>query len=119
MTIDTVTGCSARGHAEVVSADAVVEVVLEVVAILQAGPQELLWTQYRATADLMAELRRLADRVAAGDHAAVNDLKLLFAPTGTLQTVSIDSGWGFAYLDLAERFDKASVILVREWAGSS
>jgi hypothetical protein len=34
-------------------------------------------------------------------------LIVLFAPTGPIQEVSISSGWGNEFLDLAERFDRA------------
>jgi len=30
----------------------------------------------------------------------------LFAPTGPIQEVSLSSGWGQEFLELAERFDK-------------
>jgi hypothetical protein len=36
------------------------------------------------------------------------DLSVLFAPTGPIQEVSVSSGWGEAFLELAERFDRAA-----------
>ncbi|MET7426496.1 hypothetical protein [Dactylosporangium sp. NPDC005555] len=32
---------------------------------------------------------------------------ILFAPTGPIQEVAISSGWGDAFLELADRFDAA------------
>lgn len=34
-------------------------------------------------------------------------LAILFAPTGPIQEVAISSGWGDAFLELADRFDAA------------
>ena len=34
-------------------------------------------------------------------------LRVLFAPTGPIQEVSISSGWGQEFLALADRFDRA------------
>ena len=36
----------------------------------------------------------------------VEVLKLLFAPTGSIQEVSISSGWGQEFLSLSARFDE-------------
>jgi ferredoxin len=36
------------------------------------------------------------------------DLSVLFAPTGPIQEVGVSSGWGEAFLELAERFDRAA-----------
>jgi hypothetical protein len=35
------------------------------------------------------------------------ELRVLFAPTGPIQEVSVSSGWGDAFLELADRFDDA------------
>jgi hypothetical protein len=39
-------------------------------------------------------------------------MEVLFAPTGPIQEVSISSGWGEAFLSLAERFDAAMAMAV-------
>ena len=33
-------------------------------------------------------------------------IRVLFAPTGPIQEVSLSSGWGHEFIKLAERFDK-------------
>jgi hypothetical protein len=35
------------------------------------------------------------------------DLRVLFAPTGPIQEVSLSSGWAWEFLATAERFDRA------------
>jgi hypothetical protein len=54
------------------------------------------------------ELVILSRRVEHGDLQALDRLGILFAPTGTLQEVSIDSGWGDEFLDVASDFDRAA-----------
>ena len=41
-----------------------------------------------------------------GSSLNVNELKLLFLPTGPLQETSIDNGWGDEFLELASEFDE-------------
>jgi hypothetical protein len=42
------------------------------------------------------------------DYSRLPDLTLLFAPTGSIQEVSVSSGWGDQFLTMADRFDKAA-----------
>jgi hypothetical protein len=42
------------------------------------------------------------------DTSRLPELKVLFAPTGSIQEVSVSSGWGEEFLGLAARFDKAA-----------
>jgi len=35
-------------------------------------------------------------------------MRVLFAPTGPIQEVSLSSGWGDAFLKIAEQFDRAA-----------
>ena len=50
----------------------------------------------------------LSRRVENGDLQALDRLEILFAPTGMLQEVSTDSGWGDEFLDVASDFDRAA-----------
>ncbi|HEY2586959.1 MAG TPA: hypothetical protein VGI81_14535 [Tepidisphaeraceae bacterium] len=57
-----------------------------------------------------AALAEIAAHVASLDAGKLPpklDLTVLFAPTGPIQEVSESSGWGNAFLALAERFDHA------------
>ena len=48
--------------------------------------------------------------IAELEHGTVPEIGVLFAPTGPIQEVSLSSGWGDEFLELAERFDKKYVI---------
>ena len=56
---------------------------------------------------LLAELDQHAARLAVGDLSAKGALQRLFAPTGPLQEISISSGWGEEFLELARALDRA------------
>jgi hypothetical protein len=60
------------------------------------------WADAKAAEDEMNDHIR---RIESEDYSRLLDLKVLFAPTGPIQEVSISSGWSDEYLDLAERFD--------------
>ena len=55
----------------------------------------------------VAQLDALIDDVGVGRPDARETLAVLFAPTGPLQELSLQSGWAEPYLRLAERFDRA------------
>ena len=40
-------------------------------------------------------------------NGLVPDIGVLFAPTGPIQEVSLSSGWGDEFIELAEYFDRA------------
>jgi hypothetical protein len=89
----------------------VVQVVEDVLAILEAEPQDVAWSRWDEPAEMVADLRDHVALLRRGDVSQVPELRLLFAPTGSLQEVAISSGWGERFLGLAARFDAASVDL--------
>jgi hypothetical protein len=58
----------------------------------------------RADDDIVRELDHHLDRVRRG-VAQPWEISGLFLPTGALQEVALDNGWGDEYLALADRFD--------------
>ena len=45
------------------------------------------------------------------ENGSVPEIGVLFALTGPIQEVSLSSGWGNEFLELAERFDKEYAIV--------
>lgn len=80
----------------------------KILHIVTTFEQDVTWnTGWQTQADMITELREHATRLRTGDLSGVRELRFLFAPTGPLQEVSISSGWGEAFLVLAEQFDHA------------
>jgi hypothetical protein len=85
-----------------------VELIDEILMILSATPQDVVWSHYGDEEELVADLRDHADRLRQGDRSRLPDLRVLFLPTGALQEIAISSGWSDRYLSLASRFDRLS-----------
>lgn len=64
---------------------------------------DFAWSRWDDADEALREFDALVAEVEAGGRPA--RLRLLFLPTGSLQELALSSGWGKAYLELAERFD--------------
>ncbi len=84
----------------------ILESVLEVVA---RPDTDVSWSSFDEPEQAVAELRDLIRRVRQPDPdpAVWQRISLLFAPTGSLQEISISSGWGQGFLSVAQRMDRA------------
>lgn len=60
---------------------------------------------WEGEADAAREIDGILFQLKAGQLPDPLQLRILFAPTGPLQELSMASGWGEAFLALAERFD--------------
>jgi hypothetical protein len=82
--------------------------ILEGVArILERPDTDVAWSRYNTVEEAVEDMNQHVARLRKGDFAKVEDLVTLFAPTGSLQEISISSGWGDAYREIAARFDGA------------
>ncbi len=80
------------------------QIVDDLLGVLRSHELATLWTSFESGSALIAEVERIA--VELPDASAVNDLTVLFAPTGVLQDVALDSGFHDEYVLLADRHDK-------------
>lgn len=86
-----------------------VRVADELVAIVEAAPQDLTWAGYWSDQDeLVSDLRDHAERLRRGDTSRFAELRVLFAPACPLQDMAMDNGWSDRYMELATRFDRTS-----------
>lgn len=82
------------------------EAVLHQTRQLLARPDNNFgWSHWNSIEEALREFDALAEQLQAGDKSRERELELLFAPTGSIQEVSLSSGWGEEFLDLAARFD--------------
>ena len=89
-----------------------VVVRLDLVGVLQETidlltSTDVVWTEHGSVGDLRNELSSYLSKAKHEDLTEddIRRLKLLFAPTGALQDVSLSGSWSHRYLELAERFD--------------
>lgn len=87
-------------------AQQIADILDRVVAIVGAGPQDLMWQRrYHDENELIRDLTTHAARVRAGDTGGLGELALLFAPTGSLCEIAASSGWLEEYTVLGNRLD--------------
>jgi hypothetical protein len=84
----------------------VAEIIDELLEIVQARPQDLDWqADYADHQELVRDLRDHAERARHGDDSRLPELKFSLLPTGALNEIALSSGWGDAYVRLANEFD--------------
>jgi hypothetical protein len=69
-----------------------VEGLREVNALLRRPETNVMYSQYNSAEEAITDVNDHLSRLLEGDISKVRELKLLFAPTGSLQDISIDSG---------------------------
>ena len=84
-----------------------VEVLQETRGFLARPSNDFAWSRWDSAQDALGEIDNLIKRIQAGDMPDRLDLRVLFAPTGSIQEVSLSSGWGQEFIELADKFDSA------------
>jgi hypothetical protein len=69
-----------------------VEGLREIIVLLRRPETNVMYSQYKSAEKAITDLNDYFSRLLEGDIPKVRELKLLFAPTGSLQDISIDSG---------------------------
>src|ERR1700710_1394807 len=86
------------------SQEALLDVLREARELLSRSGNDFSWSRWKSEKDAVADIDGLIGRIDAAETIRLIEIHALFAPTGSLQEVSIDSGWGDQFLDLAARF---------------
>ena len=74
---------------------------------LWSHSNDFTWSSWQDRDDALSEIDTLLSELRSGIAPSILTLHVLFAPTGPIQEVSLSSGWGDAFVELAERFDAA------------
>jgi len=82
-------------------------ILREASAWLRRPDNDFAWWSWSDAEEAITELSKHIALLDAGRLPPKTDLTVLFAPTGPIQEVSISSGWGEEFLELAARFDRA------------
>ena len=80
--------------------------LIEVIKNKISDSPDAAWTKYETAKEFRNDLERYITLLRVNDKDCLEDLKILFAPTASLQEHSISNGWSDEYLRLAEQFDK-------------
>ena len=77
----------------------------EVIRIVRTPNADMAWTSYNNADELVCEFRSLIEDLKRGTPGSIDKIILLFAPTGTLQEISLSNGWGELFIEMSSRFD--------------
>ncbi|MGV9008314.1 hypothetical protein [Brevundimonas sp.] len=75
--------------------------------MLDRAENDFSWSRWNSRSDAVAEIDAIIAQIEGPDTVKLMPIEMLFAPTGSLQEVSIESGWADDFLALAARFDTA------------
>lgn len=76
----------------------------EAKAFLAREENDFSWSSWTDQNHAISEIDSMIKTLEDG---SIPDMRVLFAPTGPIQEVSLSSGWGNRFLELADRFDQA------------
>jgi hypothetical protein len=65
------------------------------------------WSSWEDSRAAIEEIDGLLSALRSGVLPGDLNLRIIFAPTGPMQEVSLSSGWGKEFVDLGDRFDEA------------
>ncbi len=87
--------------------------VFEETRELLADPDnDFTWSSWVGCEDALSEMDGILSSLWCGVLPESLSMTVLYAPTGPIQEVSLSSGWGKAFLALAERFDEEMALAV-------
>ncbi len=81
-----------------------IDVLREARDLLSRPDNEFLWSSWENAQQATRKIDQLIVEVRSGGPPS-DALQIVFAPTGPMQEVSLDSGWAEEFLNLAARFD--------------
>jgi hypothetical protein len=84
-----------------------ISVLEDVRRLLSLPDNDFAWSSWNDCNDAVGEIDTNLSALRAGVQPEKLTLQVLFAPTGPIQEVSLSSGWGNEFIELANRFDSA------------
>lgn len=89
------------------SADALLDIFQRARDLVARPDNDFAWSSWRDADHALEEIDGIISRLRAGDTPDRSSMSILFAPTGPMQELSLSSGWGNRFLQLASEFDEA------------
>ncbi len=80
-----------------------IAILREARAFLALEGNDFSWSSWRDQNQAISEIDSI---IAKLENDSIPDMRVLFAPTGPMQEVSLSSGWRNGFVELAKRFDK-------------
>jgi hypothetical protein len=84
-----------------------VKVLREAQQLLRRPGNDFSWSSWNSSSEATEEIEGLIASIESGRLPDRVNITVLCAPTGPIQEVSLSSGWGEEFLELAQRMDTA------------
>ncbi len=84
-----------------------IEIFQKAKILLALPDNDYAWSSWENANDAILEVDEIVSKLQSGQLPDVLTMKIIFAPTGPMQEVSLSSGWAEPFLQLAEDFDAA------------
>ena len=84
-----------------------IDVLTRTRQLLLLPENDFAWSRWDDAESAVRDIDRFIDALREGELPPRMDLSILFAPTGSIQEVSLSSGWGDEFIALSEQFDRA------------
>lgn len=85
-----------------------ISIIKEARSLLALESNDFSWSSWIGQTEALSEIDSIIREL---ENGSIPDIRGLFAPTGPIQEVSLNSGWEAEFVELAERFDKAYKIV--------
>lgn len=84
-----------------------IEILYEARTLLARPTNAFVYSSWNNADEALKEIDGLISAIEGGTLPPMSKVSVLFAPTGPIQEVSIDSGWPHEFIELSKRFDAA------------
>ena len=75
--------------------------------LLSQPSTDVFWSTYRTSDEVIEDLVLIEKGIMNKDQNSIDKLLFLLLPTCDLQEISISSGWGYEFLDIAKALEIA------------
>ena len=91
--------------------EALVHVLESVIELLRIPDNNFLWSYWEDSDEATQEITKLLNQATAHTLPKKVEVAVLFVAAGPLQEVSLSSGWGELFLEVAKKFDQVEKLL--------
>lgn len=75
------------------------------IELINYPDNDFAWSIWDNSSEASNKLQNIIILLKSGDLPNKDDITFLFLPTGSLQEVSISSGWGDIFIKIADKYD--------------
>jgi hypothetical protein len=86
--------------------DELIQVLHQVITYYRLPDTDVCFSRYDMTEDAIKDMQSIIDSLKNNELSVLDKLSLLFAPTGSVQEISMSSGWGEEYIEISSHVDR-------------